>query len=203
MRSKWTIGGMVCLVAVLSQVAWAQDPRQEGNRPPKQKRNRAGQFESADGVGQAAGGQGQFDIAAFSQHMLQQFDQDQNGALDQQELLNCLTALHQQVEQQNHAIADAARQQAFMEMAGGGGPGGLAGQGFPGGGSQSTDSQSNSDQQSSSAFAEFSANSVNGRGQVRGRKETTGKGQADGGGRIGGGTRESAGSSRSGGGGRR
>ena len=201
MQTNWMVGTkwiwcvVTCAILCCGSLATAQDSDKKfGSAKAGRKARNQGTPPAevaADPTAGAPGNGGGFDLATFSQNMFQQFDADGNGGLDQQELQNCLAALHQQVEQQNQAIAAAAREQAFMEMgAGGQGGKGFAaggGAGGQGGGFNSANGQANSDQQSSSAFAEFSASSVNGRGQMRGQQGSTGGGRSGGGGGFGGG----------------
>ncbi len=149
MYARWVGCGLLCAVFTFCQVTEAQNPNRQLNKGkgPKPQRNQDANLGAPPAAAQPAGGGGNFDVAAFTASMLQQFDQDQSGALDQQELQNCLAMLYQQVQQQNQAIAAAARQQALTGLAGR--TNGFPGTGITtGNGSQGTGTQANCDQQS-------------------------------------------------------
>lgn len=99
----WMIGGAI---ACFDDEKQGKGPR---NRNDKQAIHAAG-----EAGGQAAGHHpgGNFDPTAFSASMIQQFDQDGNGELNQSELANCLGMLHQQVLQQQQAMMQNVQQRS-------------------------------------------------------------------------------------------
>lgn len=142
MKANALLVGLLGLALLATAVG---DDKKPNRRPQAGAQN--GQA-AAGGQGQrnptGPQGAGEFDSTAFAATMIEKFDRDANGELNQTELSACLAMLSQQVAQQSRGQQGGRGGQggygSFSPMsgsrggAGGGGGGGAGGQGGAAGG---------------------------------------------------------------------
>jgi hypothetical protein len=175
-----------------SQAIAGQGPatQQEGGRPDQPER------------GQGPTGGAEFDSEAFAATMVQQFDRDGDGLLNQQELAGCLKMLSEQVVREKQQFAMSMQQQIIGQM---NGSGMRQGFGSPGDGQSGQAGQmaggSFGGSFSAGGGVRFRGGASGGMGGMGGRGGSSGGGSGGGGGQGGGGSGGSGGAGGQGGGG--
>ncbi len=129
------------LLIGLLRLTMAANGRADGDKKGNKGPQAGGQDNPAAQPNAGGGGPGQrqhndarqqgpngFDSSTFAATMIQQFDRDSDGGLNQAELGACLAMLSQQVIQEKQMIAQAAQQQTRGQNVASGQLGGQAGQ---------------------------------------------------------------------------